>query len=192
MRKLILALVLTVLTAKAQAHTGGAIGMGFGDGIAHPIGGLDHILAMVAVGLWAAQNGGRALWLVPASFVGMMLVGGLLGLSGFEIPMVEIGIVGSVIILGLLVAFASKLPVVAGMTAVGLMAIFHGHAHGTEVPQAAEPALYILGFVIATACLHALGIGISLFLAKRQELGNKILKGSGAAITAAGVLLFLL
>ena len=191
MRKFMLSLALTMLAANAHAHTSGASAVGFIDGVSHPIAGLDHILAMIAVGLWAAQNGGRSLWLVPASFVGMMLVGGLVGMSGLSIPMVEVGILGSVVILGLLVGFASKMPAVAGMIAVGLMAVFHGYAHGTEMPLSASPVLYVLGFMTATVSLHGLGIAVSKLLAKREELGANLVQGSGAAITVTGLLLFL-
>src|SRR5258708_21754085 len=113
----------------AAAHTFGAHGAGFAQGIAHPLGGIDHLLAMVAVGLWAAQLGGRALWAVPAAFVAMMAVGGVAGMLGAALPLVEFGISGSLVVLGVLVALAARLPVAVSAVLVGLLALFHGHAH---------------------------------------------------------------
>ncbi len=177
------------LPRAAEAHTYGAAGAGFLHGLGHPLGGLDHLLAMVAVGLWAAQIGGRALWLVPAAFVAMMLVGGALGMAGIGLPMAEMVVVASVLVLGTLVASASRLPVAAGMAVTGLFALFHGHAHGVEMPEAASPALYGLGFVLTTVALHAIGVGLGL--AGRRGVPAILLRLGGGAIAAVGILMLL-
>jgi len=181
---LLAALCLLALAGPAAAHPGHA--GGFADGLAHPFGGLDHVLAMVAVGLWAAQRGGRAVWLVPASFVAMMLVGGALGALGIGLPALELGIVGSVVALGLMVALALRLPVALGMALVGLFALWHGHAHGSEMPASAVAGLYALGFAAATASLHALGVGLGLALRRSPAT-----RWGGAGIAAAGLALLL-
>jgi len=161
--------------------------MDFASGFGHPLGGLDHVLAMVAVGLWATQLSGRALWLVPLTFVLTMAVGGLLGFLGIPLPMVETGIAGSVLILGALVALASRLPLVASMALVGLFAIFHGYAHGAEMAVESSALWYGLGFMLATATLHALGIGIAL--AAGRGVPARLVRVGGAAIAASGMLL---
>jgi urease accessory protein len=171
------------------AHTGVGTTAGFSAGFMHPIGGLDHVLAMVAVGLWAAQMGGRALWAVPAAFVGMMLVGGTLGISGVGIPFIEMGIIASVVVLGLLIAGGIKTPVAAGMAIVGAFAIFHGHAHGTEMPVNAAGLMYMAGFVAATALLHAGGIAAGIGLGRVKV--ERVVRMGGGAIAAGGLLLAL-
>jgi urease accessory protein len=156
-------------------------------GVSHPLFGLDHILAMVAVGLWAGVIGGRALWIVPSAFVGTMAVGYSLSLAGIEIPFVEPAILASVVVLGVLVAAAMKLPVEVGSVLVGLFALFHGHAHGGELGGAlALP--FGLGFAIATALLHVVGIGLAIALGSGNALGEmrgRIVARSLGAITAA-------
>ncbi len=169
----------------AQAHLYGAYGAGFEGGFVHPFSGLDHMLAMVAVGLWAAQRGGKALWVVPGAFIGVMVVGGLAGYLGLKLPFVETGIAASLMVLGLMVAFALPLPVAAMAAVVGLFAFFHGHAHGTELPEAASPAAYAGGFVLATAALHAFGVGTGLML--KRPAGQIAVRLSGAAITLVGL-----
>ncbi|MEJ2501048.1 MAG: HupE/UreJ family protein [Campylobacterales bacterium] len=183
--------VLLSLAAQASlfAHTGVGTTAGFSAGFMHPIGGLDHVLAMVAVGLWAAQMGGRALWAVPAAFVGMMLVGGTLGISGVGIPFIEMGIIASVVVLGLLIAGGIKTPVAAGMAIVGAFAIFHGHAHGTEMPVNAAGLMYMAGFVAATALLHAGGIAAGIGLGRVKV--ERVVRMGGGAIAAGGLLLAL-
>ena len=146
----------------AFAHTGIGPTVGFSHGFLHPITGLDHVLAMVMVGMFAAQLGGRALWLVPAAFVAVMAAGGALGVAGYPLPFVEIGIALSVVTLGALVAFGVRLPTAVAMAVVALFAIFHGHAHGSEMPETAAGLTYGLGFVVATALLHMAGIGLGL------------------------------
>ena len=182
---------LTVLPAAAFAHTFGAHDAGLAHGFLHPVGGWDHLLAMVAVGLWAAQRGGAAPWLLPSAFVGAMIGGGLLGMAGFALPQVELGIVLSVVALGGLVALKSRLPLLASAGVVALFAVFHGFAHGTEMPTAAEPMLYGLGFAVSTASLHAAGI-LSALSIRRFIEGHKgalALRGTGALVGLAGVAL---
>ncbi len=188
-QKLALSL-LTLLTfpVLAHAHPGHDHSSGFSHGLAHPINGLDHILAMVAVGLWAAQIGGRALWAVPATFVGVMALGGILGVAGFTVPFVEPGIVGSVLILGLLIAFAVRLPLAASLPLVGLFSIFHGYAHGAEMPFSASGIEYGLGFVLATAALHGIGIGIGLLI--QRFTTAPVVRFAGGAIAVTAVALF--
>jgi urease accessory protein len=161
-RALLLSLIFLV-PSLAQAHPGmPGHTHGFSNGLLHPLTGLDHICAMVAVGLWAAQRGGRALWLVPLTFVSIMVVGGILGMGGVGIPYVEQGIAASVLVLGIFIAAAVRLPLAASMAIVGLFAIFHGYAHGAEMPGSASGFAYGIGFVVATACLHLSGISLGL------------------------------
>lgn len=180
------ALIVASATA-AQAHTGVGHTAGFLHGFAHPFSGLDHMLAMVAVGLFAARLGGRALWLVPATFVAMMAVGGAWGISGASLPFVELGIAASVIALGMVVALNASMAVAVAMGLVGFFAVFHGHAHGTEMPLDASGASYAAGFMAATAVLHATGLaaGISAarFAAARSLRAAQV---AGGAMALAG------
>jgi urease accessory protein len=173
----------------AQAHPGHGPASGFMSGLNHPLHGLDHILAMVAVGLWAAQLGGRSLWAVPATFVSVMILGGALGMMGVPLPMVETGILLSVLALGLLIAAAARLPLAASMVIVGLFALFHGHAHGTEIPLAASGLSYGFGFVAATTLLHTAGIGLGL--AAQKLASARAIRYAGAAIALCGLCLWL-
>lgn len=182
-----LSLFTVVLTTPAAAHVGVGDVHGFTHGFMHPVGGLDHVLAMVAVGLLAANLGGRALWAVPASFVAMMAVGGLLGMFGVELPYVEIGIAASVIVLGLAVAFQLPIPTLAAMAIVGFFAIFHGHAHGAELPADASGLGYAVGFMVATALLHATGIGLGLAIARLNTA--RVSQLGGVAMSLAGLAL---
>jgi urease accessory protein len=183
---MIVGLLLT--STAAYAHTGVGDTTGFAHGFSHPISGLDHVLVMVAVGLFAAHLGGRALWLVPLSFVSMMVVGGAVGMAGIELPFVEIGIALSVIVLGAAVAFGLHLPTIAAMALVGLFAIFHGHAHGMEMPESASGLAYAAGFVIAPAMLHICGIGLGLLLGRLGEArGTRISRVVGGAMSVTGV-----
>jgi urease accessory protein len=175
---------LVALAAPAWAHPGH--GVGLGAGFAHPFGGLDHVLAMVAVGLWAAQLGGRALWLVPAGFVVAMLAGAALGWAGIGVIPAEAGILASVLLLGLLVAFAVRLPLALGLVVVGAFALCHGHAHGAELPAGADALAFAAGFAAATALLH--GLGVAGGLAARD---GRLLRWSGAGIATAGLVLIL-
>jgi urease accessory protein len=184
------AALLAMMVQEASAHTGVGDASGFMHGVMHPIGGLDHVLAMVTVGLFAAHLGGRALWLVPASFVTMMSLGGVLGIYGVPIPFIEIGIALSVAVLGTAVALQTSLSLTAAMGLVGLFAIFHGHAHGTEMPLEASGLTYAAGFLLATAALHAVGIGLGLAVSRcAQGTARRISQVSGAGIALAGVAL---
>ncbi|SDH26771.1 HupE/UreJ family protein [Roseospirillum parvum] len=196
-RSLPLVALLGLIATPALAHTGVGPTAGLASGFGHPIGGLDHLLAMVAVGLLAAQgaatSGRRALWAVPAAFVGLMVVGGVLGMSGLPLPMVELGIVGSVLVLGVVIALGRHLPLGAAMALVGALAIFHGHAHGTEMPLAANGLLYGLGFALATSLLHAAGIGLGLAASRLDEKRAPLLiRVGGGAIATAGLALMVL
>ena len=174
------------LAGLAQAHPGHG-GGGFANGFAHPLHGLDHLLAMLAVGLWAAQLGGRAKWAVPACFVGVMVGGGALGMAGVGLPFAEQGIAASVLILGLLIAAAVRLPLAAGLAVAGIFALCHGYAHGAEMPVTAAGAVYAFGFATATALLHACGLGLGVLMQRRAKA--EWLCASGVTISAAGVLL---
>jgi urease accessory protein len=178
---------LTLAAGPALAHTGVGSVSGFAAGFGHPIGGLDHVLAMVAVGILAAQQGGRALWLLPIAFVVMMMVGGVLGVTGVALPYVEMGIVGSVIVLGMVIAVGRRMPVALAMVLTGAFAVFHGHAHGTEMPLNASGLAYGAGFVLATASLHIAGIGLGLGAAKLTR--PRALRLGGGAIALAGLAL---
>jgi urease accessory protein len=181
--------LLTVLGLPAEAHLLNASHGGAVQGFAHPFSGLDHILAMVAVGLWAAQIGRRALWVLPLVFPLAMAAGGLLGMSGVALPGIETGIAASVALLGLFVALAAKPQLPAAIGLVALFALFHGHAHGAELPAAASPLLYGLGLVAATAALHLIGLGIGQILKLPQ--GRLAVRAGGAGIAAAGAFLLL-
>jgi urease accessory protein len=190
-RKLpILAVAALVLTAgPAFAHVGVGPVDTFSRGFLHPLCGIDHILAMVAVGLFAANLGGAALWLVPSAFVGTMIFGGALGYYGWPLPMVEEGIGFSVVAMGMAIALGVRLPTIAAMALVGLFAVFHGHAHGTEGMGLGIAFLpYAAGFVCATAALHVSGIGLGLSLDRLGSTPSNILKKcAGTAGALAGV-----
>ena len=182
---IILAAGLLLAPLTALAHVEGGAAGGFLSGFSHPISGLDHVLAMVAVGLWGAQLGAPAIWLLPVAFPIMMAFGGLLGLSGVELPAVELGIALSAVILGALILGAIRLPLVAALLVVGFFAVFHGHAHGTEMSPGQSAILYSIGFVIATGLLHAAGIGIGLI--QRWNAGRVALRGAGSLVMAGGL-----
>lgn len=160
---------------------------GFAAGFAHPLTGLDHALAMLAVGLWAMQLGGRALWAVPAAFVATMLIGAGLGQAGLRLPMLESGIVASVVVMGLCVAMAVRPPVAVAAAGVALFAMYHGHAHGVEIPVGASSTAYAGGFAISTALLHAMGIGLGVCLT--QIRSRSALRVAGGAVALGGVAL---
>lgn len=185
---LVSAFILLLTSAGAQAHIIPGDVHGFGSGFAHPLHGLDHILVMIAVGLWAAQLGGRARWLVPASFVGVMALGGALAMSGLRVPFTEEGILLSVLVMGILIAVAARFPLPASMAIVGLFAFFHGHSHGMEMPVNAVGLAYGAGFALATALLHACGIGMGMLA--HQCARPPVIRFAGAAITVAGVCLW--
>lgn len=181
------AAMVLALAAPAQAHVFGAGGAGLFQGFEHPFSGLDHLLAMIAVGLWAAQIGGRAIFLLPIAFPLMMALGAAAGVLGMPLPGVEYGVAASVVALGLLIAFGAKPPLAVSAPLVGLFALLHGYAHGAELPEAASPFAYGAGFIVATIILHAIGVGAGLLLRGRAALLIPRLAGTG--IAAAGLLI---
>ena len=186
----LLAALSSIIPSVALAHTG-AHTSGFAHGFAHPISGLDHVLAMVMVGLFAYQLGGRALWIVPLAFVSAMSVGGVLGLAGIGVPFIEIGIALSVVVLGALVASNARTPVIAAVAVVGFFAIFHGYAHGAEMPANAAALTYAIAFLIATALLHLTGAALGLGIDKAgQRTGSAFVRVAGAFGLVAGLGIF--
>lgn len=185
-----LALPAVLAAGPAEAHLLGLHGAGFAAGFGHPLLGLDHLIAMFAVGLWAAQQGGRAQWAVPAGFVVAMTAGGalgMLGIGGSGLPYVETGIAASVLLLGVLVLGRAVMPVAAGAAVVALFALLHGHAHGTELPLAASPAAYAAGFVLATSLIHVAGVFTGRVIRGVGE--GALLRLAGGAIAASGLVL---
>ena len=176
--------VYLVLTPSAHAHVEGGQAVGFITGLQHPWSGLDHVLAMIAVGLWGAQLGNPAIWVLPITFPMVMSFGAMMGLLGIPLPGIEIGIAVSAILLGVMVLGEVKPKLIIAAIMVGVFAIFHGHAHGTELPAGQSGLLYSMGFVIATGILH--GIGISIGLIHRWPVGKLVLRGAGAFIAAMG------
>jgi urease accessory protein len=170
----------------AQAHPGHP-GHDFTDGALHPLTGLDHLLAMVAVGLLAVRIGGRGLWLMPAAFLGSMLLGGLAATAGLPLPGVEYGIMASVLVLGLLVASKRVSPLGIGAVLVGAFAFFHGHAHAAELVSGGSLAPYAVGFLLSTALLHAGGIAAGLALGR--WVNTQTVQWLGAGISVAGLLM---
>ncbi|MGE0626871.1 MAG: HupE/UreJ family protein [Hyphomicrobiaceae bacterium] len=173
-----------LLAGPAMAHTGAGAAGGFLSGISHPITGWDHVVAMVAVGLWGAFLGAPAIWLLPVIFPMVMAGGGALGVLGVPVPSVEVGIAVSAIVLGSCVALALRPPLWIAAVIVGVFAIFHGHAHGTELPDAADPYAYAAGFVIATGLLHLAGIAFGLLA--RWRSGKIAVRAGGGLIALAG------
>jgi urease accessory protein len=176
---------LLVAPNMASAHTGeGTLG-GFASGFAHPIFGYDHLLAMLAVGIWGAQMGGRAVWTLPVTFPLIMAFGGVLGMAGLYLPAVETGIALSVLVLGLAIAFAWRPFEPVALLIIAVFAILHGYAHGQELPEAVDPTAYSAGFVIATGGIHVVGIGIGLLIGKLFE--GRVSRALGAIIAASGL-----
>lgn len=180
-----LAALFSGFVTAAQAHTGTDVAGGFASGFAHPIHGLDHVVAMVAVGLWGAFLGRTAIRVLPVVFPMVMAVGGAIGVSGFHLSGVETGIALSAIVLGAVVAFAVTPLVWVAAVIAGTFAIFHGYAHGVELPSAADPIAYSVGFVIATGLLHLAGIAIGLIV--KWAGGKIVVRACGALIAGAGV-----
>lgn len=180
------ALALVALPGLAEAHPDPAHAAGLLHGFMHPIGGLDHVLVMVAVGLFAAQAGGRALWAIPLAFLGMMAVGGALGVAGVTVPYVETGIALSVVVLGAAVALRIEWPLAAATGLVGVFAVFHGYAHGAEMPETASGLAYAAGFLAATATLHLAGIAAGLAIGNLAA-APRLLRIAGATMGVAGL-----
>ncbi len=180
-----LSLVLgTLLLNSAYAHS--VQGGGFINGLAHPVFGFDHLLAMVSVGILSVQIGGRAIWTVPCAFLAFMLAGGLLGIYKIPFPAVETGIATSVLALGLAIALAKRMPTIVAMLFVGIFGVFHGYAHGLEMPAVAEPALYATGFILSTASLHITGVVIG-FISQKIPHGELVLRLLGGVIAIIGI-----
>lgn len=179
-----LLLMLSASSAFAHADAAGITG-GFLSGFTHPVGGLDHITAMVAVGLWGFFLGRPAIWVLPIVFPLVMALGGVFGLLGVPVPMIEPGIAASSIVLGLLIALAIKAPLWIAGVIVGAFAIFHGYAHGAELPTAANPLAYSVGFVISTGLLHLAGIAFGELA--RFSWGKYVVRAGGGLIALAGV-----
>ena len=182
---LLMVLTLLVFSAVAGAHEGGGIAGGFYSGFVHPILGWDHVAAMVAGGLWGAFLGNPAIWVLPIVFPMVMAIGGALGVAGIPLPAVETGIATSAVVLGLMVALAARPPLWVAALIVAVFAIFHGYAHGAELPEAANPLAYSLGFVIATGLLHLSGIAFGLLA--RWPAGRLAVRTGGGLIALAGV-----
>lgn len=175
-----------VAASAASAHTGHETGFSLVDGALHPLGGLDHLAAMISVGLWASLAGGRRVWVWPLAFVLMMLVGGFIGHAGIALPAVEPAIALSVIVLGLAVAVGFQAPTAVGAVLIGAFALFHGHAHGAEAPAAGWYG-YATGFALSTALLHAVGIAIGFGIAGLAS--RRPAQIIGAATAALGLVL---
>lgn len=187
-RAVLLGLVV-MLPGVALAHTGHGPSASLAEGLRHPLLGLDHVLAMVAVGLWAAQQGGRARLALPAAFLAVMLAGGLLGMAGGALPAVEVVVVGSVLALGALIALGRPLPWSLAMAIVGGFALFHGLAHGAALPGAAGGALFGAGLLLASAALLGLGIGLGRML--ERAASPRVLRYAGAVVLVGGLGLLL-
>ena len=183
--RVIVAIMLAGTSSVALAHPGHNVS-GLAAGLMHPFSGLDHLLAMVAVGLWAAQGGGRKVWLLPVTFMTMLAVGAGLAMQWQALPMVEAGIATSVLALGLLVALSMQLPAILAVGVTAVFGLLHGYAHGLELPESAAPASYALGFLASTAVLHASGVAVGIAARRRHATLAKVL---GAAIAASGVYL---
>jgi len=179
-----LAVVAAFWAQAALAHVEQGEARGLLSGLLHPVSGLDHVLAMVAVGLWGAQLGAPAIWVLPVAFPLVMAMGGMLGFLGVPVPGVEYGIAASAIVLGTAIAFEIRPPLVIAALVVACFAVFHGHAHGTELPSGQSALLFSMGFVIATGCLHAVGIGIGTV--HRRPWGRRLLRVAGTVVAAGG------
>ena len=187
-RSVILTMLLSMIPSVVHAHDGSNVPFGgFLSGLVHPVLGYDHLLAMLSVGILSAQIGGRAIWTVPATFVSVMALGGALGLIDIGLTSTELGIAASLVLLGLIIAAERRLPILLAMAGVGFFAVFHGYAHGTEMPTTAEPALYAAGFLTGTALIHIAGLVIG-DIAKHYEQGKVALRVGGGLIAMVGVL----
>jgi len=187
-RSTLLAMLISLIPGIAYAHDGSVLPFGgFLSGLVHPVLGYDHLLAMLSVGILSAQIGGRAIWTVPATFVSVMALGGLLGFIDIGLSSTEIGIAASLVILGSIIAAERKLPIRLAMAGVGFFAVFHGYAHGSEMPQTAEPVAYAAGFLTGTALIHIAGVVIG-DIARHYQRGPMVLRVGGVLIAITGIL----
>ena len=178
--------LLVFAPAAALAHTGHDDASGLAHGFVHPMTGIDHVLAMVAVGLLAAQYSGRALWLVPLNFLVAMAIAGVIGMAGIVAPVPEVGIGVSVVVLGSAIAFQLRPPTFVSMVVVGFFALFHGYAHGAELPNGITGLSFALGFLLATALLHGTGVGLGLLM-QRQASSRRLIQAGGGAMALVGI-----
>ncbi|ARQ00734.1 HupE/UreJ family protein [Pseudorhodoplanes sinuspersici] len=185
MKRIAIVAAVLMMTAPAFAHTGEGLTGGFTGGFMHPLLGLDHVAAMLAVGLWGAFLGTPAIWILPVVFPLVMAFGGALGILGIPLPGIEFGIAASAVVLGLMVALAAKPHLFIAALLVGAFAIFHGYAHGAELPDGADAVAYSLGFVIATGLLHLAGIAFGLLA--QWPAGRYAVRAAGGVIALAGV-----
>jgi urease accessory protein len=186
--RLLLSIALLLVSFSAQAHTGAGQAAGFASGFGHPLGGVDHVLAMSAIGVFAATLGGRALWATPLAFMTFMVVGGAAGMAGLPLPFVELGIALSIVVLGLAIAARWHWPVMAAAALAAVFAIFHGHAHGTEMPLGAAAFAYAAGFVAATGLLHLAGLAVAMrVFHQTQAMSGRAVQLGGGAISILGV-----
>lgn len=183
--------LLLLASVPLHAHTGAGHTHGFLHGFTHPLGGWDHLLAMIAVGLWAAQRPGHSRWALPAGFVGGMVLGGILAIAGTALPGVESGIVLSVMLLGAFVAASVRMPAAAGIALMAAFGLMHGHAHGAEMPAATSATAYALGFGVATALLHASGVAAAIGIrgVAGRVTAQHAIRVAGSGIAVAGLLL---
>ncbi len=188
-QNLLLLLLALGLPSLVFAHSGEGVMGGFVSGFKHPIMGWDHLVAMVAVGLWGAILLRPAIWVLPITFPMVMALGAVLGILGVPIPFVEPGIALSGLVLGLVILLAWKAPLWAAMVLVGIFALFHGHAHGTELPEAANPLAYAVGFVLGTGLLHLAGIGLGF--AEKLPKGIYLVRAMGGVIALCGLAFFM-
>jgi urease accessory protein len=185
MERLAAIVIALIVSTPALAHTGEGLVGGFAGGFTHPLLGPDHIAAMLAVGLWGAFLGAPAIWVLPIVFPLVMALGGVLGILGVPLPGIELGIAVSAVVLGLMVALAAKPHLAVAAVLVGAFAIFHGYAHGAELPDGADALAYSIGFVIATGLLHLAGIAFGLLA--RYPAGRLAVRAAGSAIAIAGL-----
>ncbi len=188
MKRTIISAALLLSSGLAMAHTGHEVG-GFSSGLMHPVGGLDHLLAMLAVGLWSAAVMPRHLWAAPAAFMSFMLLGAILGVAGVTLPLLEPGIALSVVIMGLLLIGLTRLGATPALALIGVFALFHGNAHGAEAPLGGSVALYMAGFLISTGLLHLTGVGIGAAVMRTAQVWALRVIGGGMSVTGLWLLL---
>ncbi len=186
--KKVLLYILSIFALPNLVHAHLIGGSGFSSGALHPLSGIDHLLAMLAVGIIATRHGGKAIWFIPATFITSMIIGGIIGILGLEISFVEIGIALSVVFLGIAIFIQKKIPLNVTMAFVAVSAFLHGHAHGSEMPLIANPVLYASGFVLVTTLLHFSGVMVGHY-ATKTAFTTKLLRYVGAGMGIAGIFL---